>query len=111
MQLTDEQLADVKDNYLAQQKPIRDWMTDNNLNMQDIKPREVIQQLNTKYTVEVIRPLLLAMRESNMGNQFTRMATRMCSRPGITVERCNQLLASLQDAVITVSAKKAELEG
>ena len=111
MQLTDEQLADVKDNFLSQNKGVREWMTDNDLKVTDIRPREVIVQLKAKYGDEPIMTLMQGMRQTNFGKQFSMMASRMCGRPGLTVEQCDMMLAKLQDAIITVNAKKVELQG
>lgn len=110
MELTDQQMADIKDNYLAQSKTIREWMNDNELGPADIRSREVISQLKVKYGDETIQDLMKALRESRFGQQFAMMARRMCSRPGITVEQCDKMLAKLQDAIVTVNAKKAELQ-
>ena len=110
MELTDQQLADIKDNYLGEAKTIREWMNDNELGVADIKPREILTQLKAKYDDETVNGLMKNLRDANLGRQFTMMSSRMCSRPGITVEQCDQLLAKLQDATVTIQAKKAELQ-
>jgi len=110
MTLTDEQLEDIKTNYLEQQKGLMKWMPDNNLTRSDIKPREVIEQLKAKYTDETIQALMVPLRNAAIGTQFGRMAERMLRRPNINVATCDALVAGLQDALVTVNAKKAELE-
>jgi len=89
---------------------LREWMNDNQLGPADIRPREIIQQLKGKYGDEPIQDLIEALRDSRIGMQFTVMAQRMCSRPNITVERCDKMIAKLQDAIVTVNVKKAELQ-
>jgi len=111
MQLTDQQLADVKDNYLALTKTIREWMNDNQLGTADIAPQQIVVQLKAKYGDETILPLMVALRQANFGRQFSQMAGRMCQRPGLTVELCDTIISHLQDALVTVQAKKTELQG
>lgn len=110
MELTKEQLSDIMANYLKKGKTIREWMNDNELGPADIRPRQILEQLKTVYKEETVQEVMKALREANFGRQFGMMASRMCNRPGITVEQCDQLLARLQDATVTVNAKKAELQ-
>jgi hypothetical protein len=110
MTLTDEQLEDIKTNYLEQQKGPMVWMQDNSLTRDDVKPREIMEQLRTKYTGEVIQALMGPLRNARIGGQFGRMAERMLERNNADVALCDSLIAGLQDALVTVNAKKAELE-
>jgi len=110
MTLTDEQLEDIKTNYLEQQRGPMQWLQANSLTRDDIKPREIMEQLKTKYTPEVIQALMGALRNAQIGTQFGRMTERMLERGNADVTLCDALIAGLQDALVTVNAKKAELE-
>ena len=109
MELTDEQLTQVRA-YLEQKKPLRKWMNDNSLGQADVRPRQIIEQLKAKYGEDDVKELISSMREANYGQQFTMMTRRLLSQSDITVGQCDALLAKLQDAIVTVQAKKAELQ-
>ena len=68
-------------------------------------------QLKAKYGEESIQALMVALRDARFGQQFVMMATRLCNRPNITVGQCDKMIVKLQDAIVTVNAKKAELQG
>lgn len=110
MQLTDEQLAGAKA-ALEEKKRIVEWMQENELSRDDIKPRDIITQLNEKYGQEVMQPIMQGLRQSMIGRQITMMTSRIIERPNLTVETCDALIGNLQDALVTVQAKKAQLEG
>ena len=111
MELTDEQLADIKENYLEKYKPFRHWMDDNSLTFDDIRPRDIMVGLRAKYGVSEVRELMSALRKERVDKQFTMMTSRMCMNPDLTVEQCESVIAQLQDAIVTMQAKKDELQG
>lgn len=110
MQLTDSQLADIKDDYMTKSKTVRDWIKDNELE-ESIYPRDIIEQLMVKYTKEVIHSMMRGRRQERELERIPIIITRFTSRQDITVEVCDDIIANLQDALITISAKKAELQG
>jgi hypothetical protein len=87
-----------------------EWLADNPIEGVN-RPGLVVRQLRQKYTPEVIKGLMDALREANFGMQITRVTARMLQQDGLNVEKCDKLLTKLQDAVVTVNAKKAELQG
>jgi hypothetical protein len=58
MTLTDEQLNDVKTNYLDKMKRPYLWAIDNNIDRADLKPMDLIAQLREKYGTDIIRKSL-----------------------------------------------------
>jgi len=110
MELTEQQLNTIMNDYLKKKRTIREWMNDNRLGPADIRPREILQRLKAVYEEETVRDVMQALRQSRFGHQFPLMASRLCQNRDLTVEQCDQLLAKLQDAVVTVNAKKVELQ-
>lgn len=110
MQLTAAQLAEVK-SYLESGKRILVWMNDNELGRQDIKPRDIVNQLKEEFGEDAIKDAIKIMQTANYGMQITRMASRMIERDGVTTKQLDGLIGRLQDALVLAQAKKAELEG
>ena len=110
MELTNDQLKTIMVDYLKKGKTLREWMNDNQLGPADIRPRQILEQLKTVYKEETVMEAMKGLRDARFGQQFSVMAARMCSRPNVTVEQCDMMLAKLQDAIVTVNAKKAELQ-
>lgn len=109
MKLTVKQLNEVK-KYLEDQKRIVEWMNENEIGVADIKPREIMEQLKAKFGDDDINTLMQSIQRANFGQQIPKMISRMLNNVN-DVERCDSLIAKIQDALVTVQAKKAELEG
>jgi len=109
MELTSDQLTEVKD-YITQKKTVMDWMTDNGLSRDDVRPVAIVKKLKEMYGDDEIATLLRSMRDARFGIQVTRIVSRMMSRQAVNVAMCDSLIAKLQDCLVTVQAKKSELE-
>lgn len=111
--LDDKDLKMIKKE-MEQGTPIPRILREKNI---DAKAMEVRDQLFEKYGKEEIQKIILEKIRPNMpgigagiGQQFTRMTERILNRPRLTVEDIDGIIASLQDCIVKLNAKKAELE-
>ncbi len=107
MELTEAQLVEVLaliEGDVEKKLPMqvaRKWVADNGLDGQ-IRPGKVVQQLRKSKGA--------AMAGVTMPRFVAGMAAQFCANEGITVESCDVAIAALQDAAVTLQAKKAELQ-
>lgn len=111
MELTDVQLNEIKDDYLVNKKTVMNWMNDNELGAQDIRPNQIMIQLRDKFGTDEIQSLMMGIRKANYGAQIINFVERMIGNNNLDVEMCDSLIEKIQDCLVTVQAKKAELEG
>lgn len=111
--LTDKQLSKIKSE-MEQGSPIPKTLKEQNI---EIKAMEVRDQLFGKYGKEEIQKIIREKIRPNMpgmgagmGRQFTLMTERLLSRPNIKAEQIDSMIASLQDCIVKLNAKKAELK-
>jgi hypothetical protein len=105
MQLTEEQMADIKTNSLEKSKRLRVWIDDNELTGQ-IGPGDAFTQLSDYYGEDTIKNLLQAINEAEFGDQFVKAADNLCKRD-LTRAQCDKLLGKIEAARLAVQAKKA----
>lgn len=109
MNLTDEQLADAK-SYLEQGKTPSIWMKDNNIEIgEGARPGRVVMLLRQKYGQETIQPLMVSMRSAMMVERIGLFSQNVISKAA-TVERCDSIIAKLQDSIVLAEAKKTEIQ-
>ena len=105
MEMTAEQIAEVMALLDASTglpaQVVRQWIHDNGLEEQ-IKIPQVMRQLRKANPTAML--LITAPRF------LKRVPRQVCNNESITVEICDALIASLQDGLVVVQAKKAELE-
>lgn len=109
MELTSEQLSDLKD-YITQNKTVMNWMDDNDLSRDDIPPRDIVTALREEYGTDEVNTLLRTMRDARFGSQVMHVVSRMLTRTHMSVAMCDSLIAKLEDCLVSAQAKKAELE-
>jgi hypothetical protein len=80
----------------------------------DAEVPEVRTRLFEKYGKEEIQKIVQEKIMPNMrdavGQQFSRIIERILSRPRITGEEIDSIVAQLQDSIVKLNAKKAELK-
>lgn len=105
MQLTEQQVDEVlgKIAEMIQQgtRPldaVREWVEESG---SDMSARVVMRTIRKNHQSRLF-PTVLPFRVNIMTERF-------CGVEGISAEDCDSLIAALQDAVVTVEAKKANL--